>query len=176
MAIDTPPSGSGKPRRSRRQALLYDQAGVRELAVDDHRFVVAASRGFPDATFRLQLFIGDGLRPIAVVTQVVPLEGAGTVNNAERYAEAIWAELLPAEPLPPILIGHMLAGGMGYGYEELNDLGWMPVDFHVADALQHELVRSPIWGGKMSTAELEYLVGCHVDPARGEFVIPAEAR
>jgi len=99
---------------------------------------VTASWGWQEATFRLQLFAGAGLRPVAVITQVVPAEGAGSINHAERYTEAVWQQLLPAEPLPPIVIGHMPAGVWG-GEGELSDLGWMPVGFRVAGRSRYAL-------------------------------------
>lgn len=150
--------------------MLYDHAGVRDLTVDDHRFTVAAGEGWAQATFRLQLFTGADVRPVAVITQVVPDEGAGPINHAERYAEAIWRQCLPDEPAPPIIIGHMLSGDQ----DGLRDLGWAPVDITVADAAKYSLERRPIWGGRMSPAELEYLVGRPVDPNRGAAVTAAD--
>ncbi|WP_436528212.1 hypothetical protein [Actinoplanes sp. HUAS TT8] len=164
MPTDTPSSPAGQPRRTRRESLFYDQAGMRDLTVDDHQFVVPANQGWQQASFRVQLFTGAGLRPIAVITQIVPTEGAGPVNHAERYAEAIWRHLLPTDPLPPIIIGHMLTADEGDGVQ---DLGWMPVDFRVADASQHTLQRPAIWGGRIDDAALQYLVGHPVDPGRG---------
>lgn len=143
---------------------------MRDLTVDDHRFTVAASGGWQEATFRLQLFTGANLRPVAVITQVVPAEGAGPINHAERYAEAIWRQCLPDEPVPPIVIGHMLSGDE----DGSRDLGWAPVDFAVADAAKYLLKRRPIWGGRMSSAELEYLVGRPVDPGRGAAAMAAD--
>lgn len=165
MPIDVPasPAGDQPRRRARRQGLLYDHAGVRDLAVDDHRFVVPAGSGWQVATFRLQLFTGGGLRPVAVITQVVPAEGAGPVNHAQRYAGAIWQRLLPGEPRPPILIGHMITD---YGDDEPGDLGMRVIDFAVVDAAQYAC-SDPIWGGPISPDELEYLLGRPVDATRG---------
>lgn len=171
--MDPPASSADQPRRTRRQALLYDQAGVRERTVDNHRFVVPAGRGRQQATFRLQLFTAIGLRPIAVITQVVPAEGAGPVNHAQRYAETIWRQLLPAEPRPPIVIGHMITDYADVA--ETRDLGWLPIDFEVADRVQFSL-RWPIWGGRIDAAALEYLVGQPVDPSRGTFTPSRPAR
>jgi len=171
VPIDPSVSDAGQPRRTSCQVLLDENAGVRDLTVDDARFVVPAGKYGREATFRLQLFIGPDLRPIAVITQVVNVEGAGVINHGERYAEAIWAKLLPDEPRPPLLIGRMIFGA--HEADGLRESGWHVVDFQVADGGKHEIVRKPIWGPKVNPEDLEYLVGGPVDGGRGEFVIPA---
>ena len=175
MPIDVPASSADDEprRRTRRQGLLYDHAGVRELTLDDHRFVVPAGNGWQQATFRLQLFTGAGLRPISVITQVVPVEGAGPVNHAQRYTGAIWQRLLSGESRPPIAIGHMITDYTGDGGEMRDDGELMVIDFKVVDPTQFTC-STPIWGGRLSPAELEYLVGRPVDTTRGTF--PAGTR
>ena len=140
--------------------------------MDDHRFVIPAGSGWQQATFRLQLFTGTELRPIVVITQVVPTEGAGPVNHAQRYGGALWQRLMPNEPRPPILIGRMLTY-TGEG-DEMRDYGLMAIDFAVTDRAQYTC--KPIGDGRLSVAELEYLVGRPVDLSRGTFQAPRQRR
>ncbi|GAA1384711.1 hypothetical protein [Catellatospora chokoriensis] len=172
MVIEPPRADSDGPKRTRNQSLLHEHAGVRQLTVDDHRFTVPAGGGRMAATFRLQLFTAPGLRPIAVVTQKLG-EGAGPINHAEHYVEAIWRQRLPDDPQPPIMIGHLLMGSPDE--DGVRDLGFSPITFRVADATEHQVQRGPIWGGTMSPQDLERLVGQPVDPGRGGGFTPLEA-
>ncbi len=90
MAEDQEPrqAGDGGRRAGLVSVLLAEAAARRERVADDHMFAVDRGRRHP-ATFRLQLFTAPGARPVAVVIQQAPGEGAGLVNEGERYAGAL---------------------------------------------------------------------------------------
>lgn len=106
MTEDPPPRPPGDRRAALIRALLAEAAAPREREVDDHMFAV--DRGGPHpATFRLQLFTAPQARPVAVVIQRAG-EGAGLINEGERYAESVWQRHCPAESGPPIWIERFL--------------------------------------------------------------------
>ena len=80
--------------------LLAEAAARRERVVDDYMFAVGRGRRHP-ARFRLQLFTAPGGRPVAVLIQQAG-EGAGLVNEGERYAEAVRQRHWPGHAVPPI--------------------------------------------------------------------------
>ncbi|OZV71802.1 hypothetical protein CA850_32875 [Micromonospora echinospora] len=130
--------------------LLREHAGARARIVDEHMFIVERS------SFRLQLFTGIGLRPVAVATQT-DREGASLSNRAERFVEAVWQRLCPSEAQPPIFIAHQLLGS--------EDLGFSHYGFTVTGP--HAVASPPRWGPYLRPAELAVLVGGPVDAARG---------
>lgn len=100
MTEDQSSPAAGGSRRAELIRALLAEAAPRERAIDDHMFAVDRRRRHP-ATFRLQLFTTPHARPVAVVTQQAG-EGAGLINEGERYAEAVWQRHCPAEPGPPV--------------------------------------------------------------------------
>lgn len=136
--------------------LLREQAGVRDRTVDDHMFRVGNS------SFRLQIFAGNGVRPVAVATQT-DREGAALMNGAERFVAAVWQRHCPDEQDPPIFIAHQLL--------DSQDLGLMHYGFTVVGT---HTVGAPRWGPRLSEAELCVLVGGPVDVSRGDgYIEPA---
>jgi hypothetical protein len=155
------PEDGPRRRREAVEAVLRQHAGPRARVVDDQGCEVAeaGSRG----TFRVQLFTGPGLRPVAVATQVMG-EGLSLVNGAERFAAAVWRRHLPEEPEPPLWVERQLppgdepaAGGAGGGRFSL-------VRFELGG--RFGLCR-PSWLG-LTGPELARLVGGPVDLSRGE--------
>ena len=142
-----------------------DDAGTRERTVDDHHFTVPR-RNRPPEEFRLQLFTAAGLRPVAIVTQAAG-EGAGPVNGAERYTEAIWRTHLASAQQPPIVIGVIDRSHSEDGHDM--QLGPFYIDCAAANASAHEVVRPPDFGGRITAADLEILVGGPVDLDRGDY-------
>jgi hypothetical protein len=107
MTDDQPSQPVGGSRRAELiQGLLAEATARRERTIDDHMYAVAR-RGPHPATFRLQLFTAPRARPVAVVIQKAG-EGAGLINEGERYAEAVWQRHCPAEPRPPVWIERFL--------------------------------------------------------------------
>ncbi|WP_204008461.1 hypothetical protein [Virgisporangium aurantiacum] len=144
--------------------MLREHAGRRERVVDEHMFRVGDDSG---PTFRVQVFIASGLRPVAVVTQL-DNEGMSLTNGAERYAAAVWKRYLPAELLPPIWIARQL---MTYGTSEIQkDHGFKHVEFEVTG--HGELVAH--WGPILNVDEMSQLVGGPVDSTRGAGYIRRE--
>lgn len=148
-------------------AALAALAGARERVVDEHMFRLPAEAP-SQATFRLQLFTAPGLRPVAVVTQM-PLAGEGNslANAAETCAETVWRQYCPGEPEPPLWVEHMITDDTG----GLPDRGPQLVTFTV-DPAEHTL-HSPEWL-PVSPADVDALVGQHVDLERGSGFIPPE--
>ncbi|MEV4416311.1 hypothetical protein [Catellatospora sp. NPDC049609] len=162
----TTDASSSEPRRTRNrlQALLYDHASGRELAVDDRQFTVAAGSGWQQATFRLQLFTAADLRPVAVITQVWPREGAGPINHAKRYTTALWRQAVPDQLQPPIVVGRAI---IQHDEGEPRELNWTAIVFKAVDPVRFELATGePTWI-PLTDAQLEYLVGRPVDRSRG---------
>ncbi|MDP9850433.1 hypothetical protein [Streptosporangium lutulentum] len=143
---------SRTPPAALRAALA--QAGARSRTVDEHMFAVPRPGG-QLATFRLQLYTGSGLRPVAVVTQNMR-EGASLGNAAEEYASAVWQRHLPAEQQPPLWIQRQLLTSGRFD-------GFTLVTFTPGEDYQ---LSSPRWCA-ISAAELTHLVGEPVDAERG---------
>jgi hypothetical protein len=140
------------------QHLLASCAGRRERAVDEHMFTIA--RGSFTGSFRLQLFTGPGLRPVAVATQIAGEGGPGLTNLAETYAGEVWQRLLPDLDGPPVWIQlQLFPDHPGTRMER-----FMLVTFDVAG--QYALSR-PRWCG-ITDADLERLVGVPVGRERGQ--------
>jgi hypothetical protein len=85
--------------------LLATQSGHRSRVVDEHNFTVPGA--FVPCTFRVQIFTGPGLRPVAVATQT-DNEGNSLNNDSWEYCAAVWRTLLPEESEPPLWIKRML--------------------------------------------------------------------
>ncbi|MFD4535653.1 hypothetical protein ACFWNL_18435 [Kitasatospora sp. NPDC058397] len=157
-----PVSGdSAQARGSVRAALRF--AGARVCTVDDHMFRIDNGSGVP-WSFRVQLFTGEGLRPVAVVTQTMD-EGASLMNAAERYAAAVWERLCPGEELPPLWVQRQLLGPSPALPEEFE-----LVTFGEAEPYR---LRKPRWRA-ISPSQLAELVGGPVAEDRGEGYMPRE--
>jgi hypothetical protein len=139
------------------QQLLAEHAAVRRRVVDDHVFTVTYEGGSRMGTFRLQLFTAPGARPVAVATQTSG-EGGSLVNQAERYAAAVWRRHFPQDTAPPVWIVLQLLGIPSHP-----DLFTLTT---FGQASPYELAE-PQWCG-MSDADLAQLVGGPVDRGRGE--------
>lgn len=114
------------------------------------------------STCRLQLFTADGVRPVAVVTQVAG-EGMGLTNAAEAFAGAAWERHCPGEELPPVWVQRQLWPA---GSER-------PVRFQrvvFAEASRYRPAR-PRWSA-ITPDELEVLVGAPVAADRGAGYVP----
>lgn len=152
--------------------------------IDEHMFAVDVGFLTP-STFRLQLFTGTGLRPVAVITQARD-EGMSLTNGAERYVEAVWSACCPTEPEPPIWITRELqlvndlseehSGGRpddgvaGGGRWEV-DRGFRVIGFAVTGP--HSVASPPKWGPGLTDEEVTRLVGgAAVDLDRGSGWIP----
>lgn len=164
--------------------MVREHAGPRRRVVDEHMFAV--DFGFPNpSTFRLQLFTGTGLRPVAVVTQARD-EGRSLSNGAERYVEAVWSRCCPTEPQPPIWITRELqllddssdedSGGRpqerstGGGRWKVCQ-GFRVIGFEVTGP--HSVASPPKWGPGLTDEEVTRLVGgAAVDLDRGSGWIP----
>jgi hypothetical protein len=81
-------------REERVAALLATAAAPRERVLDEHMSTVGRDDRRKPATFRLQLFIAPGARPVAIVTQHLGEDGA-LGNERELYAEAVWRQHCP---------------------------------------------------------------------------------
>lgn len=142
--------------RRRVDALISEQSGPRERVVDEHNFTVP---GHPaTGTFRVQIFTGIRLRPAAVATQTGE-EGPSLINNGEAYACAVWRTFLPGEHEPPIWIQRQLLDSMEGVDCQLRLFERHGEDYGVA---------ASGYGTNLTIAQAESLVGCPIDPARGE--------
>ena len=136
------------------RTLLAVHAAARERTADDHMFTV--SRGGERAgTFRLQLFTGPGIRPVAVATQLAGAEGGSLTNLARRCAAEVWCRHFPDWAGPPVWVTLELRPGRAARF--------MLVTFDVAGL--HRLA-SPRWCA-MADGELARLVGGPVSRDRG---------
>ncbi|MFD8597650.1 hypothetical protein ACFV1L_21870 [Kitasatospora sp. NPDC059646] len=158
MTEETGPAGAGV-RESVREALAL--AGPRVRVVDDHMFRPSAEGR---ASFRLQLFTGEGLRPVAVATQTM-YEGMGLTNAAEEYAAAVWERHCAEQELPPLWIQRQLYDS-GMGLRERFEL----VTFGRAERFE---LGSPGWR-RISAEQVAELVGGPVAEDRGEGYVPWE--
>ncbi|MFE3504219.1 hypothetical protein ACFXPX_04555 [Kitasatospora sp. NPDC059146] len=155
------PGESEQARGSVRAALRL--AGARVRTVDEHMFRIDDGGGLP-SSFRVQLFTGEGLRPVAVATQTMH-EGPGLTNGAERYAEAVWERLCPGEELPPLWVQRQLFDGR-FGMPEEFEL----VTFREAGPYR---LRGPQWRS-ITSGQMAELVGGPVAEDRGEGYVPRE--
>ena len=141
-------------------ALVAEQSGPRKRVVDEHNFTVPGH--VVPGTFRVQVFTGANLRPVAVATQNIREEGASLINRAEVYAAAVWRTFLPEQDRPPIWLQRQLMTSIKWsdyrlvGFERHGD------GFKVASE----------YGAALTFAEAESLVGCPIDPTRGERFVP----
>jgi hypothetical protein len=146
--------------RRRVDALISEQSGPRERVVDEHNFTVP---GHPaTGTFRVQIFTGVRLRPVAVVTQT-SAEGPSLTGCDEAYPSAVWRTFLPGEHEPPIWIQRQLLGSMEWFDYQLRLFERHGEDYRVA---------ASGYGTILTFAQAESLVGCPIDPTRGERFVP----
>jgi hypothetical protein len=145
-------------RKRRMDALIREQSGPRERVVDEHNFTVP---GPATGTFRVQIFTGARLRPVAVVTQT-GTEGPSLINDGEAYASAVWRTFLPGEHEPPIWIQRQLFDSMEWFDYQLRGFERCGQDYKVAST----------YGANLTFAQAEGLVGCPIDPTRGETFVP----
>jgi hypothetical protein len=115
-----------------------------------------ARRGPHPATFRLQLFTAPRTRPVAVVIQRAG-EGAGLINEGERYAEAAWQRHCPNEPGPPVWIERFLLPS--HDHDEFTT-----VTFPVTGPYR---LGPPTQRIRITEQEIAKLVGTAIDPDRG---------
>ena len=156
MTEDQRSGAAGGSRRAELiQALLAEAAAPRQRVIDDHMFAVAR-RGLHPATFRLQLFTAPGARPVAVVIQRAG-EGAGLINEGERYAEAVWQRHGPAEPGPPLWIERFLLPSRDHD-------DFTIVTFPVTGPYR---LGPPGPRTRITEQEIAQLVGAPVDAGRG---------
>ena len=141
-------------------ALVAEQSGPRKRVVDEHNFTVPGH--VVPGTFRVQVFTGANLRPVAVVTQHAGGEGASLINRAEVYAAAVWRTFLPEQDRPPIWLQRQLMTSIKWSDYQL--VGFEP--HGDGSKLASE------YGASLTFAEAESLVGCPVDPTRGERFAP----
>lgn len=156
MTEDKPAPAAGGGRRAELiQALLAEVAAPRVRVVDDHMFAVDR-RGRHPATFRLQLFTAPRARPVAVVIQRAG-EGAGLINEGERYAEAVWQRHCPADPGPPVWIERFLLPSHDHDH-------FTTVTFPVTGPYR---LGPPARRIRITEQEIAQLVGAPVDVGRG---------
>lgn len=99
--------------------------------LDDHDFVVdrRGVRHAPTLRCRVQLYVGDGHRPVAIATQSMPPSSQSLTNGAESLAEDLWRRFLPDSPEPPRLIQHYVFVDPGNGFQPTGRHSWMEVSF-----------------------------------------------
>lgn len=139
--------------------LLASQSGPRTRVVDEHNFTVPGD--FIPGTFRVQIFTGSGLRPVAVATQT-DNEGNSLSNDSWRYCAAVWRTLLPEEREPPIWIKRML-------------LDWIDLPDYQISVLQATgdgYGVAGVCGTYLTAEQAAELVGARIDPGRGERFAP----
>jgi hypothetical protein len=139
--------------------LLASQSGPRTRVIDEHNFTVPGS--FVPGTFRVQIFTGPGLRPVAVATQT-DNEGNSLSNDSWEYCAAVWRTLLPEESEPPIWIKRML-------------LDWIDLPDYQISVLQATGDGYGVVGvcGTLLTADqAAELAGARIAPGRGERFAP----
>ncbi len=143
--------------RDRGARLIEEYAGPRTRTVDEHMCTVERS------TFRLQLFTGAQVRPVAVLTQTIA-EGQSLTNGAERFVEAVWQRYCPAETEPPLVIAHQFLS-------DDRDCGFQWFGFTATG--RYTVASPPRWGPTLTTDLLDRLLGATVDPDRGYGYIPS---
>lgn len=179
MVDESAIDGAADPQRPVRR-VVREHAGPRRRVIDEHMFAVNVGFATP-STFRLQLFTGTGLRPVAVITQARG-EGMSLANGAERYVEAVWSACCPTEPQPPIWITRELQlvdddtteehsggrpdDGVAGGSRWEVDRGFRVIGFEVTGP--HSVASPPKWGPGLTDEEVTRLVGgAAVDLDRG---------
>ena len=145
--------------------LLNEYTGQRRRVVDDHMFAVDLGLSRP-STFRLQLFTGEDLRPVAVVTQT-DAEGTSLVNGAERFVEAVWSAHCPDDLQPPLWITRHLVHVKddSTGGHWAVERGFAVTRFEVIG--RDRVGSPPKWGPGLTDEEVTRLVGGPVDLGRG---------
>ena len=149
---------SGRTQRRRRQVLAED-AGVRTRVLDVPVHHVTFDHG-GSGSFRLQVYTGDGLRPVVIATQHAPSEGCSLVNGAEWYASSVWRSHFPELDEPPLWVQNLHAH---------RSRMLAIVAFDTGDDYT---LSSPTWD-VIGTGYLRRLVGADVDLERGERPAPA---
>ncbi|MEY9842518.1 hypothetical protein [Streptacidiphilus sp. EB103A] len=157
-AVVSVPEGAGRVVPA--VAAVLRLSGRRERVVDEHMF--RPGHGPRSAAFRLQLFTGAGLRPVAVATQR-PGEGTGLTNAAERYAAAVWQRYFPEQEQPPVWVQRRLRGESA-----ARAAVWELVTFARAEPFR---LGGPRWR-TLTDGQLAELVGQRVDPGRGRGYVP----
>ncbi|MDT0385962.1 hypothetical protein [Streptomyces dubilierae] len=131
----------------------------RRLSVDDHMFTAPTLPG----TFRLQLFIAPGARPVAVATQIAGEEGMSLMNGVERFAGAVWERHCPDQDLPPVWVEQQLEA-----QETPRESRIRHVVFAGADRYRPH---GPRWS-VITDEQLQDLVGATVATDRGTGYMP----
>lgn len=152
-----------EPVRRREPDDLDALSAPRELTVDDHMFSAEAGSR---TTCRLQLFTADGVRPVAVVTQLAGQEGMGLMNAAERLAGAVWERHCADQDLPPVWVELQL-----WPEGSRQETCFRRVVF--AEAGRYRL-RGPRWS-VITPGQLQDLVGGPVAADRGAGYVPRPA-
>lgn len=143
------------------RVLLRQHAAPRERVVDDHMFIVPeayVSRNL--GSFRLQLFLASGRRPVAVATQTLG-EGMSLTNGAEEYAAAVWKQYCSGDAEPPIWIERQILPSGNFDFFRM-------VTYTCTS--QYHLIE-PDWF-PLTDDELAELVGAVVDRERGVGYVP----
>jgi hypothetical protein len=135
--------------------LLASQSGPRARVIDEHNFTVPGA--FVPGTFRVQIFTGPALRPVAVATQT-DNEGNSLSNDSWEYCAAVWRTLLPEESAPPIWIKRMLLDWINLPDYQISVLQATGDGYRVAG----------VCGTYLTADQAAELVGAHIDPGRGE--------
>ena len=148
---------------ARRDQLLHEQSGHRELVLDEHMYRVKLDYGHP--SMRLQVFTAAGLRPVAVVTQY--LDEGSLFNSAENLIGHVWREHFPTEPVPPLWVQRQLM-------HHWHDHEWAPYNLVLADVGDDFTVTGPDWP-PLTQDQVDTLVGQPVDPERGDYRPPPPA-
>ncbi|MEU7480581.1 hypothetical protein AB0A63_31700 [Lentzea sp. NPDC042327] len=139
--------------------MLAEDAGARTRVLDVpvHQ-VMDGDRRL--GSFRLQVYTGDGLRPVVIATQDATSEGCSLVNGAERYAASVWRTHFPERDEPPLWVQNMHAH-----HSTMLAL----VAF---DAGPDYTLTAANWD-VVNPVHLHRLVGSEVDLGRGERPAPA---
>lgn len=141
--------------------MLARHAGRRERVLDEPVHRVQFDDG-ASGTFRLQLFTGDRLWPMAIATQVPATEGRALTIGAESYAGDVWRTYFPQLDEPPLWVQSMHFRGAS----RLAILTFTAgEDYALSDPEVYAL----------SPHELRGLVGNDVDLERGEPPLPPPA-
>ena len=154
MSARPAPGSSGCEERA--AALLAAVAAPRKRVADEHMFTVGRGLHRHPATFRLQLFTAPGVRPVAVVIQLLGEDGS-LGNERELYAGAVWRQCCPGEAEPPIWIDRLIL--------PFRDDGWFTVSsFPVTGPYQLDESSGMT---RITEQELTRLLGIPADASRG---------
>ncbi|WP_146772038.1 hypothetical protein [Lentzea atacamensis] len=122
------------------------------------------------ASFRLQLFVSAGLRPVAVAIQDVAEGGISLTNGCESIVSRVWRDHVPGEPLPPLWVQRIITPTYpGWDSDALSS--WQMVTFEVQSP---HWLSAPQWTA-ITQPELDRLVGRPVDDQRGRDFEPEPA-